>query len=272
MLGLYVISLGFLSCSSDSNNTNEEEILVRYVSQQSLDYTLHSTGFYYAIIDSGDFNIPTTASTVVLEYELFDLDDIIIEQVTEPLSIDLDLLFDGLITGLRLIGRSGQISLVLPSSLASGSQGDLRIEPDMPLRIEVKLIEHYTNIIDYHQRLIVEYLHTNGLPDSLTAGDSYYVQANTGLFNAVTDTSIVSINYTGYLLDGTIFDDRYSTTDTTVLLSEALEGWQDVLVNFYLNGSGSMFIPSESAYGSEGYQSVPSDTPVAFDFQITGVQ
>lgn len=261
-----------IACGSDTNQVDETELLDNYVAQQSLAYTEHSSGFYYAILDSGSVDVPTTASTVIITYDLFDLDDMIIEQVDDPLTIDLDLLFDGIITGLRLIGRGGDISLVLPSTLASGSQADSRIASDMPLRIDIGLVEHYTDITDYHQRLIVDYLNTNALPDSLIAGDSYYVLTNPGLFNAITDTSSVSLNYTGYLLDGTIFDDRYSTIDTTVLLSEAIEGWQDVLVNFSLNGTGSMFIPSESAYGTEGYRSVPADTPVAFDFQITGVQ
>jgi len=33
-----------------------------------------------------------------------------------------------------------------------------------------------------------------------------------------------------------------------------------------------MFIPPLSAFGTEGYRSVPPDTPVAFDFTIVGVE
>ena len=61
------------------------------------------------------------------------------------------------------------------------------------------------------------------------------------------------------------------TMDTSFLLSDALIGWQEVLTNFLLNGSGSMFLPSESSYGSEGSVLVPPDTPVAFDFKINAV-
>ena len=88
----------------------------------------------------------------------------------------------------------------------------------------------------------------------------------------VEDTSVITLNYLGYLLDGTIFDERYVTQDTTVRLSQTIQGWQDVLVNFSQGWSGSMFIPSSSAFGAQGYRTVPVDTPIAFDFTIVSVE
>ena len=264
----------FIQCSSSTDLLDEEEMLIiEYVNQQSIEYTQHTSGFYYAILDSGTVEEPTSNSTVIVTYDMYDLDDNLIEQISDPdpLTIEMSRLFDGIVTGLRFIGRGGDISLILPSSLASGEQGDARLAPNMALKVDMKLIEHYVDITDYHQRIIQNYLTENGLPDTLLAGNSYYVIENPGFLLSITDSSMITMNYTGYFLDGTLFDDRYATTDTSILLSNSFIGWQEVLTNFSLNGSGSMFLPSESAYGSDGSDLVPPDTPVAFDFKINAV-
>ena len=105
---LYIIVLATcLACNSDSNSSDEAALIENYVSQQSVSFTKHASGFYYTVQDSGGSEIPTTVSTVIIEYDMFDLQDNVLEQVSVPLTIEIQRLFDGVVTGLRLIGRTG---------------------------------------------------------------------------------------------------------------------------------------------------------------------
>jgi FKBP-type peptidyl-prolyl cis-trans isomerase FkpA len=274
---VFIVISTYTGCSSnlDTILSNEQEIK-DYIGRSNLEYTSTTTGLYYSIIDSGEVEKPSFSSTVIIRYEIYQLDGDLLEKTPDDSSvtIDLDLLIEGLSQGIRLIGRGGHISLLIPSTLAYGSRGNGDvISGDIPLRMEVTLIEFYTDITDYHHRLILSYLQVNGLPDSLVVDDVYYTVDIYGRSPFVSDSSIVTISYRGYLLDGTVFNDTYvGLPGETIPLYEAIEGWQVAVPLFGVGGRGTLFIPSPLAYGADGTDLVPSNSPVVYDFEIRNVQ
>ena len=278
---ILLITAMYYSCSSEANETilAQIESIEEFVDSRSETYVSISPELLVSVIDSGDMEVPGFSSTAIIDYIITDLDGVVLDAPESPVTIELNRLIDGIVAGLRRIGRGGRVLVVMSSDEAFGELGDSRIPSNTPIFADVTLVEHWEQIADFYERQIQNFLQANMLPDSIEINNSYYVFGDTMAIAApmdstlvIEDSSVVRLNYLGYLLDGTVFDDRYVTQDTTVMLSQTIQGWQDVLVNFSQGWTGSMFIPPTSAFGSEGYRSVPPDTPVAFDFTIVGVE
>lgn len=105
-----------------------------------------------------------------------------------------------------------------------------------------------------------------------------------GLFYAISknlDSSQVQIgdtvwvNYTGRLLDGTIFD---SNTDArfghaepfhfVVGKGNVIKGWDQGLLQFSAGEEGHLYIPSGLAYGKRSSGPIPSNSVLIFDISI----
>ena len=280
LIAVVLVAVIVYSCSEPNESIlSQIESIEEFVEGRSETFTSISPELLFSVIDSGDMEAPGFSSTVMIEYIITDLDGQVLDAPESPITIQLNRLIDGLATGLSRIGRGGRVLVVMSSDEAFGEIGDSRIPANTPIFADARLVEHWENIAELHERQIQNFLQDNMLPDSIEVNNSFYVFGDTMTIAApmdstlvVEDTSVITLNYLGYLLDGTIFDERYVTQDTTVRLSQTIQGWQDVLVNFSQGWSGSMFIPSSSAFGAQGYRTVPADTPVAFDFTIVSVE
>lgn len=75
------------------------------------------------------------------------------------------------------------------------------------------------------KQIIEKYIQDKGLTASSTAEGIYYVVTKAGSSSHPTSTSTVKVHYTGYLTDGTVFD---QTTGTAVQfnLASTIRGWQ----------------------------------------------
>lgn len=263
--------LGMACSDTVDTSAVEAEEIAEYISAQSLDYTETNSGLFYSIRDTGDTDRPILRDTVIIDYSIYLLNGDEVESAST--TIQLSYLIDGLSEGLRLIGRGGKISLLIPSDLAFGDRGEGDILPNSPLRVEVSLDEFYDDLYEYHSRLIEEYVKSISLDNILIIDEVYYAIQDTGSIPFLTDSSLVTLTYRGYLLDGTTFDDTYQDQPgLTIDMTDAISGWRLALPLFGTGGSGSLFIPSPLAYGSVGIDGVAPDTPVAFDFEILSIE
>ena len=77
-------------------------------------------------------------------------------------------------------------------------------------------------------------------------------------------SSYVEVNYTGRLIDGTIFDSgTYQRS-----LAMAIRGWQEGLRKIRGGGRIILYIPAELAYGEEGMGSIPPHSVLRFDLTL----
>lgn len=81
--------------------------------------------------------------------------------------------------------------------------------------------------------------------------------------------SKVTINYSGYFVDGTVFDSSNGFTST---LTSLIKGWQYGIPYFKVGGKGKLLIPSHLAYGTSGAGTIPGNTPIIFDIELLAVQ
>lgn len=107
-------------CESETISVQE------YVDNDSIAYTeLNNTGLYYFISDTGSTEKPTQSDTVVANYRGAFTNGIIFDQTTAstgPASFQLSNVIEGWQLGVPLIGRGGEIRLLIPSELAYGDQ------------------------------------------------------------------------------------------------------------------------------------------------------
>ena len=130
---------------------------------------------------------------------------------------------------------------------------------------------------DYREEdeaLIQQYIKDNNLT-AIAAQDGLYYTIDvigtgiqpTGIYSTVT------ADYTGKLLDNSVFETSVGGTPFTSELSRVIKGWQYGFLYFKAGGKGKLLIPSHLAYGSSGAgSSIPPNTPLVFDIDLISVQ
>lgn len=147
----------------DELKDSEEKKLASYVSKNKLEPQKTESGLQYIIDDKGSDQMPEDGDTVVVNYvgsltndKVFDTN---IEETAkkennfnpgrdyEPLKLRLghDPVIEGWTEGMKLIGKGGKATLLIPSNLGYGEQGGGGdIPPYAPLVFQVELVDIIT--------------------------------------------------------------------------------------------------------------------------------
>ncbi len=92
-------------------------------------------------------------------------------------------------------------------------------------------------------------------------------QAGTGPAPKPTDT--VTINYTGTLLNGIVFDTTANRGQPIeVPLDKVIPGWTEGVQELSKGGKGKLYIPAHLAYGDEGAGDIPPGAALIFDVEL----
>lgn len=87
---------------------------------------------------------------------------------------------------------------------------------------------------------------------TLSDGLQYKVLTN-GNGAKPTESDVVTVNYEGKLIDGTIFDSSYQRNQpATFPLSGVIPGWVEALKLMPVGSTWELYIPAELAYGETG--------------------
>ena len=100
----------------------------------------------------------------------------------------------------------------------------------------------------------------------------YYVETQSGNGGSPTVSSTIWVNYTGYYVDGTIFDQSVSGTPTRLLLGNTIGGWQEGIPLMKKGGKAKLLIPSLLGYGAYGQNGIPGNTCLIFDIELVNYQ
>lgn len=118
---------------------------------------------------------------------------------------------------------------------------------------------------------IVNYLAVNKLTAKKdTASGLFYqiVSPGTGSV-AVALTSNITVNYTGTLLSGTVFDQASSVS---FVLGQLIKGWQIGLPFIRSGGNIILYIPSGLGYGTSANGTIPANSVLIFNISLLSVQ
>jgi FKBP-type peptidyl-prolyl cis-trans isomerase FkpA len=82
--------------------------------------------------------------------------------------------------------------------------------------------------------------------------------------------SAVTVQYIGRLTNGTIFD--ASPAGSTFYLGRLIVGWQKGIPLIKAGGTINLYLPPSMGYGSSAVGSIPANSILIFEIQLTGVQ
>ena len=109
-----------------------------------------------------------------------------------------------------------------------------------------------------------------------------YIPGKVGTGPKVKAEDVVTVKYTGRLLDGTIFDASswHSEAGTMTYLHKAptdasktlIQGWEEGIEVLSKGGSATFLIPSNKGYGSKGSGSIPPYTSLIFVIEVINIK
>lgn len=83
------------------------------------------------------------------------------------------------------------------------------------------------------------------------------------------DTSLVTVNYEGRLIDGTVFDSSYKRGEPVSLrANQVIKGWTEALVHMPVGSVWEVYIPQELAYGEREQGQIKPFSPLIFKIEL----
>jgi FKBP-type peptidyl-prolyl cis-trans isomerase len=99
------------------------------------------------------------------------------------------------------------------------------------------------------------------------------VKQGDGSFPKPTDT--VKVNYTGALIDGTVFDstDKHEpVAPAEFALDQVIPGWTEGIQKISKGGKIKLYVPPSLAYGDDGRPGIPPGSTLVFDVELLEIK
>ena len=105
-------------------------------------------------------------------------------------------------------------------------------------------------------------------------GDGIYYEVLTEGTGAIpADTSRVSVNYEGKLLNDTIFDSSYQRNEPAkFMVKQVIPGWTKALTNMPVGSTWRVYIPQEQAYGERETGKILPYSCLIFKIELLGIE
>ena len=121
--------------------------------------------------------------------------------------------------------------------------------------------------VDYaaiDEQKIQDYLEENNLDATRHASGLYYNVTVQGSGHTVPPGAVVTVRYTGKLLNGEVFDSGV----TTGPLSNYIQAWQIGIPLLKQSSEAIFYCPSELCYGGQAVNSIPAHSVLIFNVKV----
>lgn len=252
------------------------ELIKEYLSENNIDALETPSGLHYVIEEEGTGVQPTLDAEVTVRYKGYLLNGNVFDETTDSNSIMLRLnqTILGWQEGLQYF-RSGSVGkLFIPSWLGYGQQRLQDIPSNSVLVFDVELLDVVTEEIRLQREIdtIQAYLTANNLTATATASGLHYIVEEEGEGDAPDANSEIVVAYTGYLLDGSVFDEVSVDQPITIPLANTIPGWEEGMPLFQKGGKGRLFIPSSLGFGEQVVRMpqkvVEANSILVYDFEL----
>jgi FKBP-type peptidyl-prolyl cis-trans isomerase len=265
---MLVASTVFYTCNKEDQAEIDRNLILNYLEENNLTADEDDSGLFYIINQPGDDRRPGPEEKVTLTYVGTYLDGDTIGRIQTGFTDPLNRLIVGFQEGLPYIGRGGNITLLIPSGLAFGSNPPIGIRSNAVVRYDVTLQEDQD---DVDREILLDYLEENELMLQEHPSGIFYEITVEGDGNNPSLDDRVSVEYRGTLLDGTEFDATSPWMPRSFELSGLIEGWQIAIPLLSRGGEGVFYIPSQLCYGSYPPSSdIPRNAILRFEIKLIG--
>ncbi len=231
-------------------------------------YTTPS-GLQYKYLVMGKGEKPVTGDKVSVHYSGKFADGKVFDDSysrNEPIAFELGkgMVIKGWDEGIALLKVGDKASFIIPPALGYGSKDLGVIPPNSTLYFDVELmkVEKPVSIVPYDVKG----------KDTITtkSGLKYIiVQDGTGLVPKSGNT--VSVHYTGYFKDGSIFDSSVSRGEPFSFklgAQQVIAGWDEGIALLKKGGKARLIIPPALGYGTETFGPIPGNSTLIFDVEL----
>jgi FKBP-type peptidyl-prolyl cis-trans isomerase FkpA len=172
-----------------------------------------------------------------------------------------------------LVKQGGTVRVIIPSRFAFGKSGSGSIPGNSSLDYTITAITA-DKLPEYEDYTINQYLQTNNLTGfTKTASGLYYKIGLAGDgTEVIDDESVLTLEYTGKLFNGTVFDQTTTGSNAILVLGSLIEGWKEALPFIKKGGNIRILLPSSLGYGVTGSNTaIPPFSCLDFDIKVTDV-
>ncbi|MEJ7913617.1 MAG: FKBP-type peptidyl-prolyl cis-trans isomerase [Chitinophagaceae bacterium] len=117
---------------------------------------------------------------------------------------------------------------------------------------------------------VQSYLSSNSLTAIQHCSGAFYIIDVPGAGSSPTICSYINTKYTGRLTDATVFDQ--GTFQQPLQLGALIRGWANTLPLIKTGGKMRLFLPPSLGYGNRPAGSIPANSILIFDIELTTVQ
>ena len=113
----------------------------------------------------------------------------------------------------------------------------------------------YPTETDNAAKQLADYFAKNKIKAKPTASGLYYVRTEKGNGEKPIPGQMVTVHYTGKLLDGTVFDSSVDRGDPIVIpigVGQVIPGWDEGVLLMSKGEKGVLYIPYYLGYGDRG--------------------
>jgi len=97
------------------------------------------------------------------------------------------------------------------------------------------------------------------------------VKSGLGAYPKAADT--VTVNYTGKLINGSVFDSSEQRgKPAEFVLDQVIPGWTEGIQKINEGGKIRLYIPAQLAYGDQGRPGIPPGSTLIFDVELLGIK
>jgi peptidylprolyl isomerase len=244
------------------------------VKGEKLEYITTESGLRYAITEAGDGAHPKKGDKVVVHYTGTLEDGTEFDSSVkrgQPFSFDLGAgrVIKGWDEGFSLLRQGDKAFLNIPPELGYGSRDMGPIPANSTLIFEVELLEIIAE-------KVIEPYNTDNKVVLTTDSGLKFILIEEGNGKKAASGYDVSVHYTGFLADGSIFDSsikRGTPFSFTLGMQQVIKGWDEGIALMKIGDRAKLVIPYELAYGERGRPPViPPKAELIFDVELLDVK
>ncbi len=169
------------------------------------------------------------------------------------------------IVGMKTGGRR---TMIIPSKLAYGEAGVGFIPPNTDLKVIIELLE-------VKDRVVAEMWKVDSTLFKTTASGLKYAIISQGEGPAVEANKVVTVHYSGYLQDGTMFDSSVERDEPIMFVvgqGQVIPGWDEGMQLLKKGDKARFVIPPQLGYGETPLEKIPANSTLIFDTEVIEVK
>jgi len=229
------------------------------------------SGLQYEILQKGNGKMPVKGGKVSVHYTGKLTNDTVFDSSIkrgQPISFKLGVgqVIKGWDEGIALLHVGDKARFTIPANLGYGERAVGSIPANSTLIFDVELV-------DAQDPFVSTPFAVNGLDTLTTASGLKYIMVKKNPEGTQAKSGMkVSVHYTGYLVDGKMFDsslERGQPIEFGLGQGQVISGWDEGLALLKTGEKARLVIPYQLAYGENGRPPIiPAKATLIFDVEL----